>query len=174
MALDNKHLPLVVTMSYGSNEQHYPKSYATETCNLFGQLGTRGVTVIAASGNAGPGPSCQSNDGKKTKKFLPSFPTSCPYVTAVGGTVLASDTSAAGKSGKSTAADFSGGGFSDYFKRPAWQDKPVQEYLKKNGEQFKKYYNKDGRGYPDVAAHAGPDNEPIMNHGIVEGWGGVR
>jgi tripeptidyl-peptidase-1 len=174
MGMDDDKLPLVVSISYGSNEQHYQKKYTKEVCNIFGQLGTRGVSIISAAGNSGPGASCQSNDGKKTTKFIPSFPASCPYVTSVGGTELESDTSAGGKSGKSKAVDFSGGGFSEHFDRPKWQDKPVKEYLKKYGTQWKKYYNEKGRAYPDVAAHVGPENVPIMNHGIAEYIGGTR
>ncbi|KAK0387320.1 hypothetical protein NLU13_5633 [Sarocladium strictum] len=173
MDLDDKNLPLVVSISYGSNEQHYQKEYAKEVCNIFGQLGTRGVSILVAAGNSGPGASCQSNDGKKETKFLPGFPASCPYVTAVGGTQLASNTSAGGKSGKSTAADFSSGGFSEYFERPKWQDKTVKDYLKQHGGKFRKYYNENGRAYPDVAAHAGPENVPIMNHGVAEYIGGT-
>lgn len=174
MDLEDKDLPLVVSISWGSNEQQYHKKYAKETCNVFGQLGTRGVTILTASGNMGPGASCQSNDGKKKTKFMPGFPASCPYVTTVGGTQLSSNTSAGGKSGKSSAVDFSSGGFSEYFDRPQWQDKAVAEYLKKYGDKWEKYYNKKGRAYPDLAAHAGPDNIPVMNHGDEQFVGGTR
>ncbi|KAL2204101.1 subtilisin-like protein [Sarocladium strictum] len=173
MALSDKDLPLVVSMSWSSNEQHFQKQYAKETCNLFGQLGTRGVSILSSAGNLGPGGSCQSNDGKKRTKFMPAFPASCPYVTSVGGTTLTSNTSAGGRSGKSVAIDFGGGGFSDVFDRPQWQDKAVKAYLKKHGDKWKKYYNQNGRGYPDVAAHAGPANVPTMNHGDEQYIGGT-
>lgn len=57
-------------------------------CNLIAQIGMRGVTVFESSGDNGVGAGCRSNAngniyGKKT--FEPTFPASCPYVTAVGG-----------------------------------------------------------------------------------------
>ncbi|KAK4068799.1 uncharacterized protein Triagg1_7159 [Trichoderma aggressivum f. europaeum] len=141
--LDDDALPKVVTISYGANEQLFPKAYAQQVCDIFGQLGTRGVSIVVASGDIGPGVSCQSNDGSKKPKFLPSFPASCPYVTSVGATSGINP---------ETAANFSSGGFSDYFGRPKWQDKSVGSYLEAHGKEWKDYYNPAGRGFPDVAA----------------------
>jgi len=53
--------------------------------------------------------------------------------------------------GESTAG-LSGGGFSDYFGRPAWQDDPVAEYLKNSGLPHKSQYNASGAGFPDISA----------------------
>jgi tripeptidyl-peptidase-1 len=161
--LDDDKLPRVVSISYGINEQVLPKAYAKQVCNIFGQLGTRGVSIIVASGDTGPGISCQSNDGKNTTKFLPSFPASCPYVTSVGGTE---------GNRPETATYFSSGGFSEYFNRPQWQDKAVEPYLAKLGKQWKGYFNREGRGYPDVAAQA--MNYQIVNHDKVESADGTR
>ena len=163
LSLPDKDLPQVVSISYGVNEQHVPKPYAKQVCNMFGQLGTRGVSVVVASGDFGPGYSCQSNDGKNTTKFLPGFPATCPYVTSVGGTESNSP---------EVAASLSGGGFSEYWSRPNWQDKTIDKYLKKYGNEWKGYYNKNGRAYPDVAALA--SNHQIMNHGEQETTGGTR
>lgn len=153
----------MISISYGVNEQHVPKAYAKQVCNLFGQIGARGVSLIAASGDFGPGSSCQSNDGKNTTKFLPGFPATCPYVTAVGGTE---------NNSPETAIDFSGGGFSEYWSRPNWQDKAVKKYLDKHGKEFKRYYNKDGRAIPDVAALA--LGHQVMNHFNQTTAGGTR
>ncbi|KAL6815452.1 peptidase S8/S53 domain-containing protein [Trichoderma sp. SZMC 28013] len=141
--LDDDALPKVVSISYGANEQLFPKAYAQQVCDIFGQLGTRGVSIVVASGDIGPGMSCQSNDGTKKPKFMPSFPATCPYVTSVGAT---------SGIGPEIAANFSSGGFSDYFDRPAWQDESVGSYLEQHGEEWKDYYNPTGRGFPDVAA----------------------
>jgi tripeptidyl-peptidase-1 len=72
-------LPQVISSSYGDDEQSVPLSYATSVCNLFAQLGARGVSVLFASGDHGVGIDgfCISNDGKNTPTFLPSFPASC-------------------------------------------------------------------------------------------------
>ena len=51
----------------------------------------------------------------------------------------------------------SGGGFSDYFPRPAWQSEVVSNYFAKVAGTSKEPatgYNKDGRGYPDISAAA--------------------
>ncbi|KAF3073462.1 Tripeptidyl-peptidase sed2 [Trichoderma lentiforme] len=141
--LDDDQLPSVVSISYGANEQLFPKAYAQQVCDIFGQLGTRGVSIVVSSGDIGPGMSCQSNDGTKKQKFMPSFPATCPYVTSVGGTFEISP---------EIAANFSSGGFSDYFDRPKWQDETVGKYLELHGEEWKDYYNPTGRGFPDVAA----------------------
>lgn len=130
---------------------------------MFGQLGTRGVSIVVASGDLGPGMSCQSNDGTEKPKFIPSFPATCPYVTSVGSTQGI---------GPEVAAKFSSGGFSDYFARPEWQDEAVGSYLGLHGEQWKGYYNPHGRGFPDVAAQG--INYRFWNHGKEDLISGTR
>lgn len=130
---------------------------------MFGQLGTRGVSVIAAAGNTGPGFSCKSNDGNNKTKFLPTFPGACPYVTSVGGTE--------GNSPE-IAWSRSSGGFSEVFSRPWWQEQTVKAYLKKHSKEWKGYYNPNGRAYPDVAALAW--NHQIMLRGNQTFGGGTR
>lgn len=130
---------------------------------MFGQLGTRGVSIIVSSGDFGPGLSCQANDGAKTTKFVPSFPATCPYVTSVGSTQGISP---------EIAANFSAGGFSDYFARPKWQDEAVGGYLRLYGNEWKGYYNPRGRGFPDVAAQG--VNYRFWNHGKSDLTTGTR
>lgn len=86
--LAQENLPQVISISYADEEQTVPLSYARRVCEGFAQLGLRGVSVIVASGDDGVGPEegCVSNDGNKVPRFMPTFPASCPYVTAVGGT----------------------------------------------------------------------------------------
>lgn len=141
--LDDDNLPKVISISYGANEQLFPRPYAQQVCDMFGQLGTRGVSIVVASGDLGPGISCQSNDGSARPRFMPSFPATCPYVTSVGSTHGI---------GSEVAANFSSGGFSDYFARPTWQNRAVGAYLGLHGEEWKGYYDPTGRGFPDVAA----------------------
>ncbi|PNY27653.1 Tripeptidyl-peptidase SED2 [Tolypocladium capitatum] len=154
--LPDDQLPQVVSISYGVNEQVVPEAHAKQVCNMFGLLGTRGVSVIVSSGDTGPGISCQSNDGTNTTKFLPSFPATCPYVTSVGATE---------SNGPESAKNFSSGGFSDYWPRPAWQEKAVGEYISKHGKQWQGYYNHTGRGVPDVAAQG--KAYIVVSHGKV-------
>lgn len=88
LSLPDSALPSVISTSYGDDEQTIPFSYAGPACNMFAQLGARGVTVLFSSGDEGVGADdyCYSNDGTNSSTFLPAFPASCPYVTSVGAT----------------------------------------------------------------------------------------
>jgi tripeptidyl-peptidase-1 len=146
-------LPQVITISYADEEQAVPYSYARRVCEGFAQLGARGVSVIVASGDDGVGKDghCFSNDGTKKPQWLPTFPASCPFVTSVGATRLLNPEIA----GFDRRGNFiSGGGFSNYFSRPKYQDQAVGEYVHNLGDDFTGdgFYNKMGRGVPDVAA----------------------
>lgn len=145
VGLPDKDLPTVLSTSYGEDEQSVPASYAKSVCNLIGQLGARGVSVVFSSGDTGVGSACQTNDGKNTTRFLPIFPAACPYVTSVGGTYQVQP---------ERAISFSSGGFSDLWKRPKYQDKAVKDYLKILGGTWKGLYNKEGRGFPDISAQS--------------------
>jgi tripeptidyl-peptidase I len=48
----------------------------------------------------------------------------------------------------------SGGGFSNYFPRPAYQNAAVTGYLAYLGEEYAGLYNTSGRGIPDIAAQS--------------------
>jgi tripeptidyl-peptidase-1 len=83
LGLDDHELPQTITTSYGENEQSVPEAYSRKVCNMFGELGMRGVSVVFSSGDTGVGSACQTNDGKNTTRFNPVFPAACPYVTSV-------------------------------------------------------------------------------------------
>lgn len=125
LAQPQEDLPHTISISYGESEQELPLSYMRQVCNGFMQLGLRGVSVLASSGDFGPGgrdshlvsscsadytcagASCSSNGqfGYKVGQpiYLPAFPTSCPYITSVGGTY---------QFAPERAVPFGGGGFS--------------------------------------------------------------
>lgn len=143
-------VPEVISISYTDDEQTIPIAYATRVCDLFMQLTSRGVSVLVASGDggqSGTGTSsmgCYANDGYRNKtEFIPTFPADCPYVTAVGATAAYSRTA---------AADFSAGGFSNYFARPSWQEEAVGGYIAALNGSHAGWYNASGRGIPDIAA----------------------
>ncbi|CAA7260133.1 unnamed protein product [Cyclocybe aegerita] len=146
--------PKAISTSYGDDEQTVPKSFAIRACRGFAQLGVRGVSLMFSSGDGGvgdgdPNPAtqeCLTNDGTNTTKFIPGFPASCPFVTAVGGTTGIAPEIAVDRF-------FSGGGFSNYFSRPKYQDKAVTAFLETlpNGT-YTGLFNPAGRGIPDVAA----------------------
>ncbi|EJD48553.1 tripeptidyl peptidase A [Auricularia subglabra TFB-10046 SS5] len=142
--------PLVISTSYGEEEQTVPESYARRVCADFAQLGARGVTLVFSSGDGGVGDGdsnpatqeCITNDGTNTTRFMAAFPAGCPFVTAVGGTHFIPE----------VAIGFSGGGFSDFFERPAYQDAIVSAFLDTvPQETYAGLFNRSGRGYPDVS-----------------------
>lgn len=71
-------LPNTLSISYGDFQSTVPDSYAKHVCDLFSQLGARGVSVLVASGDSGVGApgDCTTKDGDK--KFVEMFPASCP------------------------------------------------------------------------------------------------
>ncbi|KAF9170292.1 hypothetical protein BGX20_009158 [Mortierella sp. AD010] len=135
-------IPQTISISYGDVEQTVPKDYAERTCNMLAQLGARGVSVIVSSGDGGVQESPENYGGKK-KRFNPIFPASCPFVTSVGATRYISP---------EQAAYFSGGGFSNYFRRPEYQERAVSQFLDGLGRKYNGLYNRKGRGFPDVSA----------------------
>lgn len=101
------------------------------------------------------------NDGT-TGAFTPSFPGGCPYVTSVGATEVPEgvDVAAAIASGipPETAADFTGGGFSNVFTLPEYQSEAVTSYLTTVTPDFNftaAQFNNSGsaRAFPDVSAN---------------------
>ncbi|KAH8995019.1 subtilisin-like protein [Lactarius akahatsu] len=147
-------VPQTISISYGFIEKGVPLQYAKKLCDLFSELGARGVSVIVASGNGGvgQGENCIAKDGSGKVQFSPDFPASCPYVTSVGGTT----------DNPEVAAELSGGGFSIHFPRPKYQNYDVPVFLEKLGSQYTGLYNAAGRGIPDLAAQA-------LNIRIIEG-----
>lgn len=142
LAQPDEKLPQTLTTSYGEEEQSIPREYAIKVCNLFLQLGGRGVSVLFSSGDSGPGNSCVSNTSNRTY-FEPTFPAGCPWVTSVGATSGTNPERAVG---------FSSGGFSIYHPQPAYQKDAVAPYLKSIGNTYSQFFNASGRAIPDVAA----------------------
>ncbi|KAL0578070.1 hypothetical protein V5O48_003932 [Marasmius crinis-equi] len=142
--LSQSSIPLVFTTSYGDDEQTVPNDYAVSVCNLFAQLGARGSSILFSSGDFGVGGGdCRTNSGTSRVQFQPAFPASCPFVTTVGGTT---------RTNPETAVSFSGGGFSNYFARPDYQNSAVTGFLNRLGSTNSGLFNSTGRAYPDVAA----------------------
>ncbi|KAF8268122.1 subtilisin-like protein [Lactarius quietus] len=146
--LKQKHIPQTISTTYGVAEQIVPLDYALGVCLLFAQLAARGVSVLYPSGNFGVGKGdCKVKDGSGNDhvEFRPTFPATCPFVTAVGGTTgLVSE----------TGARLSGGGFSTVFARPPYQATVVPNYLRNLGDQYEGLFSAGGRGIPDISAQA--------------------
>ncbi|KAI9438831.1 subtilisin-like protein [Lactarius indigo] len=154
--LDEEDIPQTIVMMYGAYEQSIPLDYAKSVCRKFLQLGARGVSVLVASGNQGVGGGdCTTKDSSSNDRvqFTPMFPADCPWVTVVGGTTSHNPGVIAGRNPE-VAASLSGGGFSNIFRRPPYQENAVKIFLQNLGGKYDGLYNPEGRGYPDIAAEA--------------------
>ena len=158
------------------------EQYAGRTNTEFIKVGLRGITLLASSGDAGaPGRTNEECDG--SRPLNPVFPTSSPWVLSVGGTIILNATpiddpqtqlcknNTCIGSGIELNCNIdrcgwtSGGGFSDYFKRPTWQVPGATHYVKT--AKFlppSKYFNADGRIYPDIS---------LVSHNFLIKTGGV-
>ncbi|KAK9785893.1 putative Peptidase S8/S53 domain-containing protein [Seiridium cardinale] len=141
-ALDDADLPNTVSISYGDDESTVPLSYADEVCNLFSEIGARGVSFLASSGDSSVGSTCKLNG---ETQFTTAFPAACPWITTVGGT-QGTTTEQAWTSG--------GAGFSEIFGQPSYQTAAVEAWISSNTDNVSQYFNASGRAYPDVAAQA--------------------
>lgn len=134
------------------------------------KLGLQGVSLVFASGDAGVG----SSEGCIEPEvagggliFAPNFPSSCPFVTSVGGTVLPPGANVLTDSETAVTRFPSGGGFSNVFAIPSYQTSFVSNYFEVADVPYPSYatlnesdtlganggiYNTIGRGIPDVAA----------------------
>lgn len=173
----------VVSISYGGAEDPNDVAGAKRQCNEFMKLGLIGITTVASSGDAGvasPGGYCY---GKYHNIFVPDDLGSCPYITSVGSTTLPAG-SKVGDPEVATTSFSSGGGFSNIFPRPDWQNGAVGTYLLRHNPNYYAYntsdgkipdnagiYNRGGRGYPDVSALG--DNGLVAYRGSLALFGGT-
>ncbi|KAJ7140692.1 family S53 protease-like protein [Mycena epipterygia] len=134
--------PSVMTTSYGSTESSFGSTMATKICNGYMALGTRGISVLTASGDGGVRGNHDTKSVCKDNTFMPVFPASCPFVTAVGSTQGLTP---------EKAINFTGGGFSNFFPTPSYQTAAIASFLDTIPTNFAGTFNKTGRGYPDVA-----------------------
>ncbi|KAI0630311.1 subtilisin-like protein [Trametes polyzona] len=166
----------VVSVSYVSPETS-TNTYLQRQCNEFGKLSLTGTTFVFASGDYGvafPGDLCLADDHATSVQgkgnFFPAFPATCQYVTSVGATHVPYGKSAADVE---VAVDSfgSGGGFSNLFPRPSYQDRLVGAYLGKYAPDYGPgVYNTSGRGIPDVSAN-GDGTMIIENGGLLSSGG---
>ncbi|KAI9653577.1 MAG: hypothetical protein M1831_005959 [Alyxoria varia] len=160
----DKDIPQTISTSYGEPEQTVPESYARRVCNEFAQLGARGVTLLFSSGDngvGGDGKCYMKSDTERSRRvrFQPVFPASCPFVTSVGATkninpeIVAYDDPASNDPLHFGSQPYApGGGFSDIFPRPSYQDAAIPPYINALDGNLTDMYNHSGRGFPDVSA----------------------
>ncbi|KAI9701923.1 MAG: hypothetical protein M1836_001267 [Candelina mexicana] len=154
----------VISTSYGYNEADLTVFYERRQCNEYMKLGLQGVSVIYSSGDfgvAGNKNQCiDPNTGRlnngSSGLFNPAFPSTCPYVTAVGATQINPGASVSDPEIACQQTIFSGGGFSNVFNLPDYQAAAVTSFLKDHPPPYgAERFNNSGRSraYPDVAAN---------------------
>ncbi|KAF7300305.1 Peptidase S53 domain-containing protein [Mycena chlorophos] len=129
--------PLVLSTSYGFDEDELTLSEVTSLCNAYMQLGSLGTSILFSSGDGG----VSGSQSQSCTTFIPTAPSGCPFVTSVGAT----------QGFPETAASFSSGGFSNFFPTPSFQSADVASFLSKLGNTNSGKFNASGRGFPDVS-----------------------
>lgn len=142
----DKNPPSTVSTSYGGEEQTFDPKYLDRICNEFMKAGSRGVSVLFASGDTGVG---GNGEADCSNGFYAAFPASCPWITSIGATQFDNH-------GGEIVAQFpkggsSGGGFSYHFPTPQYQQADTDAYIGGLRGQYDGLYNAKGRGYPDLA-----------------------
>jgi len=135
---------VAVSMSFGAPESG-AGSLNASWAPLFSEAASRGITVLAASGDFGGDANASCTGGP-----APNYPASSPEVLAVGGTVLTNNgTLLSGPEWSESAWSGSGGGFSAVNSAPSWQKVgSAGTAINESG---------GGRGVPDVAGTASDD-----------------
>ncbi|KAH8592563.1 peptidase S8/S53 domain-containing protein [Bisporella sp. PMI_857] len=166
----------VLSISYAWSEADYSPAYLQRQCLEYLKLGLQGVTVIFASGDYGTAglngaclnPQTGAVSNFTNGKFNPSFPSTCPWVTSVGGTQLPVNGSMADReiaiyrrsSSTSLARTLtSGGGFSNVFPAPNYQSRHIHQYLAQQKDHLSNIshlfnFSSTARAYPDVSVNA--------------------
>jgi len=144
---DSTNNPSVVSISWGGPESSWTQQAMTSMNEAFQSAAAMGVTVCVAAGDDG------STDGVTDGLNHVDFPASSPNVLACGGTKLvASGNSITSETVWNELANnegATGGGISDVFPLPTWQ----------NGAGVPASANPNhnvGRGVPDVTGNADP------------------
>jgi len=157
--------PLVHSVSYGNDEvQQTSSQYMEEVNTEFIKSAALGLSIFFASGDQG----VWGRSGVGAT-FNPDFPAGSPYVTAVGGT----DFSTKSTIGAESVWSCGGGGFSNEFPTPSWQQADVTAYLSTATLPDASKFNASGRGYPDISALGGQVNPYCVAYSGGSKFGGV-
>eukprot|EP00611_Tribonema_gayanum_P024297 TRINITY_DN5331_c0_g1_i7.p1 TRINITY_DN5331_c0_g1~~TRINITY_DN5331_c0_g1_i7.p1 ORF type:complete len:772 (-),score=273.02 TRINITY_DN5331_c0_g1_i7:148-2463(-) len=159
--------------------------YSDCTCDVIptvtvGSCSLRGYVVGEVLSGDTP------DTAQRASSFTPDFPASSPWVTSVGatqvawelegacmqGALLNDDVSAETAVNKFTGGFDGGGGFSEYFAAPAWQQAAVAEYLNSGAAPDLQTFNWSNRAYPDLAL-AGHNYVVVVDGGRIATVGGT-
>ncbi|MFD8613142.1 S8 family serine peptidase [Streptomyces sp. NPDC059631] len=156
--------PTAISLSWGSSERSASPDFVAALEDVFQDAAALGVTVCAAAGDAGSGN--EEDDGGAHV----NHPASSPHVLAVGGTTLVADPDSGTIHSETVwnagSARATGGGVSEVFALPAWQERA--------GVPHRYGTEETGRGVPDVAADAdGGTGYQILVNGQTAFVGGT-
>jgi kumamolisin len=149
---DEEHAPSVLSISYGWPEHLWTPVALRILDDLLTVAALAGVSVFCSSGDNGA-----ELDYDGSPHVL--APASSPFAIACGATVIPADAQA-----QEQAWEKSGGGFSERFDVPPWQD--AARSAASTGSM------KAGRGVPDVAAQEQPGYYVVMD-GVELAMGGT-
>jgi len=167
---DSKNNPGVVSISWGYAEDAdiWTKAAMKQVNESLKEAALMGITVCVAAGDDG------SSDAVMDGHAHADFPSSSPYVLAIGGTTIpkkgGTQPDICWKEGDGLRSDnggSTGGGVSRVFKRPSWQS-AIKIKSVNHGAIV-------GRVLPDIAANADWDASPylLVVDGGAQGNGGT-
>jgi kumamolisin len=150
---DKDHNNTVISISWGAPENSFTEQARSTFEYVLAAATNKGISVFCASGDNG------SSDGVDDGQQHVDFPSSCPHAIACGGTTLITDNQnlvtkeKVWNNGEGNGA--TGGGISDFFARPKWQQK-IRIPPSANNP------NNIGRAVPDVSAVADPETGYVI------------
>jgi len=140
--------PAAISISWGESEDAWTAQARASLDSAIADAMAIGITVLVAAGDTGSGDSDTSGTGAHC-----DFPASSPHALGCGGTSLRLDENGAIVSesvwNDGAGQGSGGGGVSDVFAVPAWQQDAGVPVSKSTG--------KPGRGVPDVSGDADPE-----------------
>jgi subtilase family serine protease len=152
--------PYVHSVSYADDEATLSQDYMTRINTEFQKAGVRGLSIFFASGDDGAlgyGYRTVTNITRcLNDNFNPEFPSSSPYITSVGGTTLKPKNGhynheIVASTRLWAARITSGGGFSNLWPRPVYQQAVVENYNSNYNTVSQDKYTDGTRGYPDIS-----------------------
>ena len=146
------HLGNIISQSWGASEvtlQDMAGQQEIQRWDAFYKQATaqQGITILSSSGDQGATDYADLQGKHLSSVATTSFPADDPWVTSVGGTTLTEDGSTLSESVWNSGGGASGGGLSQFFKTPTYQQAlPATVESQLNHR----------RGVPDVSADADP------------------
>jgi kumamolisin len=141
---DKINRPSVLSISWGAPEAKWTRKTMTRFDRVLHKASESNITVVCAAGDNG------ATDGIDDGKTHVDFPSSSSWVLSCGGTsVTASSHQISSEVVWNNGTSGTGGGVSSMFPLPEWQAR-ANVPARSDGSL--------GRGLPDVAAHADPNN----------------